>query len=38
MSRPLVIFGAGDIAELVHYYFKRGGCMTWQLLRWMPPI
>jgi hypothetical protein len=25
MSRPLVIFGAGDIAELAHYYFSRGG-------------
>jgi sugar O-acyltransferase (sialic acid O-acetyltransferase NeuD family) len=24
MSRPLVIFGAGDIAELAHYYFSRG--------------
>lgn len=22
MKRPLVIFGAGDIAELAHYYFK----------------
>lgn len=24
MGRPLVIFGAGDIAELAHYYFSRG--------------
>lgn len=25
MSRSLVIFGAGDIAELAHYYFSRRG-------------
>lgn len=25
MSKPLVIFGTGDIAELAHYYFSRGG-------------
>lgn len=25
MSKPIVIFGTGDIAELAHYYFTRGG-------------
>jgi len=25
MSKPLVIFGTGDIAELANYYFSRGG-------------
>ncbi|KAQ91303.1 sialic acid O-acetyltransferase NeuD, partial [Mycobacterium tuberculosis MD15212] len=23
MTKPLVIFGSGDIAQLAHYYFTR---------------
>ncbi|MEW6278785.1 MAG: transferase, partial [Candidatus Eremiobacterota bacterium] len=23
MGRPLILFGAGDFAEIAHYYFQR---------------